>query len=40
LLIDGLLVVIRWSTEGTFFTLGWPKFVQDQALRELEFLVW
>ncbi|KAF8678601.1 hypothetical protein HU200_046219 [Digitaria exilis] len=33
------LVVIRRSAEGTFFTSGWPKFVQDQALRELEFLV-
>jgi hypothetical protein len=22
-----------------FFTSGWPKFVQDQALPELEFLV-
>jgi hypothetical protein len=33
------LVVIRRSVEGTFFTSGWPKFVQDQALRELEFLV-
>lgn len=33
------LVVIRRSAEGTFFTSGWPKFVQDQELRELEFLV-
>ena len=33
------LVVIRRTAEGTFFTSGWPKFVQDQALRELEFLV-
>ena len=33
------LVVIRRSAEGTFFTSGWPKFVQDQALREFEFLV-
>ncbi|TKW16519.1 hypothetical protein SEVIR_5G304500v4 [Setaria viridis] len=33
------LVVIRRSAEGTFFTSGWPKFVRDQALRELEFLV-
>ncbi|CAO2194552.1 unnamed protein product [Urochloa humidicola] len=33
------LVVIRRNAEGTFFTSGWPKFVQDQALRELEFLV-
>lgn len=32
-------VVIRRTAEGTFFTAGWPKFVQDQALRELEFLV-
>ncbi|KAJ1254862.1 hypothetical protein BS78_K315700 [Paspalum vaginatum] len=33
------LVVIRRSAEGTFFASGWPKFVRDQALRELEFLV-
>lgn len=33
------LVVIRRTAEGTFFTSGWPKFVQDQVLRELEFLV-
>ncbi|WVZ69008.1 hypothetical protein U9M48_017871 [Paspalum notatum var. saurae] len=33
------LVVIRRSAEGTFFTSGWPKFVREQALRELEFLV-
>ncbi|CAO2166232.1 unnamed protein product [Urochloa humidicola] len=33
------LVVIRRNAEGTFFTSGWPKFVQDQALRELELLV-
>ncbi|XP_062220064.1 B3 domain-containing protein Os01g0723500-like [Phragmites australis] len=33
------LVVIRRSAEGTFFASGWPKFVQDQELRELEFLV-
>jgi hypothetical protein len=33
------LVVIRRTAEGTFFTSGWPKFVQDQALRELEFVV-
>ncbi|CAO1945140.1 unnamed protein product [Urochloa humidicola] len=33
------LVVIRRNADGTFFTSGWPKFVQDQALRELEFLV-
>ncbi|KAF7023665.1 hypothetical protein CFC21_036139 [Triticum aestivum] len=32
-------VVIRRTAEGTFFTAGWAKFVQDQALRELEFLV-
>uniref|UniRef100_A0ACD5W051 Uncharacterized protein n=1 Tax=Avena sativa TaxID=4498 RepID=A0ACD5W051_AVESA len=32
-------VVIRRTAEGTFFTSGWAKFVQDQALRELEFLV-
>ncbi len=32
--------VNRFDKEGTFFTSGWPKFVQDQALRELEFLVW
>uniref|UniRef100_A0ACD5VQG2 Uncharacterized protein n=1 Tax=Avena sativa TaxID=4498 RepID=A0ACD5VQG2_AVESA len=32
-------VVIRRTAEGTFFTSGWTKFVQDQALRELEFLV-
>uniref|UniRef100_A0A0D9V549 TF-B3 domain-containing protein n=1 Tax=Leersia perrieri TaxID=77586 RepID=A0A0D9V549_9ORYZ len=33
------LVVIRRTAEGTFFTSGWPKFVQDQALRDLEFVV-
>ncbi|XP_006644645.1 B3 domain-containing protein Os01g0723500 [Oryza brachyantha] len=33
------LVVIHRTTEGTFFTSGWPKFVQDQALRDLEFVV-
>ncbi|KAL6615971.1 hypothetical protein ACP70R_038241 [Stipagrostis hirtigluma subsp. patula] len=33
------LVVIRRSAQGTFFTSGWTKFVQDQSLRELEFLV-
>ncbi|CAM0882478.1 unnamed protein product [Alopecurus aequalis] len=32
-------VVIRRTAEGTFFTSGWTKFLQDQALRELEFLV-
>ncbi|XP_047056869.1 B3 domain-containing protein Os01g0723500-like [Lolium rigidum] len=32
-------VVIRRTAEGTFFTSGWPQFVQDQALRALEFLV-
>ncbi|KAG8055598.1 hypothetical protein GUJ93_ZPchr0001g29336 [Zizania palustris] len=33
------LVVIRRTAEGTFFTSGWPKFVQDQALQDLEFVV-
>ncbi|KAI5000170.1 hypothetical protein ZWY2020_004759 [Hordeum vulgare] len=32
-------VVIRRTAEGTFFTAGWASFVQDQALRDLEFLV-
>ena len=32
-------VVVRRTAEGTFFTSGWAQFVQDQALRELEFLV-
>lgn len=32
-------VVVRRTAEGTFFASGWSKFVQDQALRELEFLV-
>jgi hypothetical protein len=32
-------VVIRRTAEGTFFASGWAQFVQDQALRELEFLV-
>jgi hypothetical protein len=32
-------VVIRRTAEGTFFTSGWAQFVQDQALRALEFLV-
>ncbi|KAL5226361.1 hypothetical protein ABZP36_014626 [Zizania latifolia] len=33
------LVVICRTAEGTFFTSGWPKFVQDQALQDLEFVV-
>ncbi|KAM0918915.1 hypothetical protein ACQ4PT_008540 [Festuca glaucescens] len=32
-------IVIRRIAEGTFFTSGWTQFVQDQALRPLEFLV-
>lgn len=33
------VVIRRTAAEGTFFASGWTKFVQDQALRELDFLV-
>lgn len=32
-------VGVSKSTNGTFFTFGWHKFVKDHSLRESEFLV-